>query len=120
MSELLVVSLKEITMIGSDILVVVSVQFLISHVLLEVVTGTAEDDDAADLDADVAPHASGVSSEESDGGGDHVGTEEGGGVDHELVCVVETVPGEDDRADYLNNELGVGGSELAKNESPAD
>ena len=117
--KFLVVSLKEITMIGSDLLVV-SVQFLIAHVLLEVVTGTAEDDDAADLDADVAPGAGGVGSEEGDGGGDHVGAEEGGGVHHELVCVVVSVPGEDDRADKLNNELAVEGSELAQEEGPAD
>ena len=117
--KFLVVSLKEITMIGSDLLVV-SVQFLIAHVLLEVVTGTAEDDDAADLDADVAPGAGSVGSEEGDSGGDHVGAEEGGGVHHELVCVVVSVPGEDDRADKLNNELAVEGSELAQEEGPAD
>ena len=120
MSELFIVSLKEITMIGSDLLFVLSVQFFIAHVLLEVVTGTSEDDDAADLDADVAPGAGGVSSEEGDSGGDHVGAEEGGGVHHELVCVVKAVPGEDDRAGCLNDELGVEGSELAQEEGPAD
>ena len=117
--KFLVVSLKEITMIGSDLLVV-SVQFLIAHVLLEVVTGTSEDDDAGDLDADVAPGAGGVGSEEGDSGGDHVGAEEGSGVHHELVCVVVAVPGEDDRADKLNNEIAVEGSELAQEEGPAD
>lgn len=117
--KFLVVSLKVMIIIGSDHNEV-SVQFLIAHVLLEVVTGTSEDDDAGDLDADVAPHASGVSSEEGDGGGDHVCTEEGGGVHHELVCVVVSVPGEDNRADSLDDELGVEGSELAQEESPAD
>ena len=120
MSELFIVSLKEITMICSDLLFVVSVQFLIAHMVLEVVTGTAEYDDAGDLDADVAPGAGGVGSEEGDSGGDHVGAEEGGGVHHELVCVVVSVPGEDDRAGCLDQELGVEGSELAQDEGPAD
>ncbi len=119
MSELFIVSLNEMIIVGMDILGLF-VTILIFHVLLEVVTGTSEDDDAADLDADVAPGAGGVSSEESDGGGDHVCAEEGGGVHHELVCVVEAVPGEDDRADCLDDELGVEGSELAQEEGPAD
>ena len=119
MSELFIVSLNEMIIVGMDILALF-VTFLIAHVLLEVVTGTAEDDDAADLDADVTPLACSVSSEEGDGGGDHVGAEEGGGVHHELVCVFEAVPGEDDRADYFDDELGVEGSELAQEEGPAD
>lgn len=45
--------------------------------ILELVTEVHEDNDAAELHAEVAPHAEGVSSEEGDGSGNHVSTNEG-------------------------------------------
>ena len=45
--------------------------------ILELVAKEHEDNDAAKLDAEVAPLTSSVSSEEGDRGGNHVGTNEG-------------------------------------------
>ncbi len=111
--------LNEVTFVG-NVLSMTLVELLEAHFLLSVVTSGAEDDDAGNLDANVSVEASSVSSEESDGGGDHVGTEEGGGVDEELLGVVEAVETEDHGGNSLDDELGVRGGEVAEEENPAD
>jgi hypothetical protein len=117
--EFLLVMLNEISLVG-DVLSMTVVELLVAEFLLDVVTGRAEDDDACDLNADVAPGAGSVSSEEGDGSGDHVGAEERSGVDEELLGVEVAVPAEDNGGDGLNDELGVGGGEVAHEEGPAD
>ena len=77
----------------------------------------SQDKDVFDLNAHNYQQ---ISSEERDGGGDHVGAEEGGGVDHELVRVVVPVVAADDRREELEDELGVGGGEVAKEDCVAD
>ena len=117
--KFLVLVLKELSVVGSSLHSLL-VALLVAELVLHVVSSEAEHDDAADLNGDVAEGTGGVSSEESDGGGDHVGAEEGGGVDHELVCVVVPVVAADDSREELEDELGVGGGEVAKEDCVAD
>ena len=117
--KFLVLVLHEVTSIGMSVHSLL-VALLVAELVLHVVAGEAEHDDAADLNGDVAEGTGGVSSEESDGGGDHVGAEEGGGVDHELVRVVVPVVAADDGREELEDELGVGGGEVAKEDCVAD
>ncbi len=86
----------------------VQVMLLESKLVLNKMSGISEDNDAADLNSEVAPDAGSVSSEEGDGGGDHVGTEECGGVDHELLGVIGTVPSEHESGGGLEEELSPG------------
>ncbi len=117
--EFFVLVLKELAVVGSSVHSLF-VALLVSEFHLCVVTGETEDDNAANLDGDVAVLTGGVSSEEGDGGGDHVGAEEGGGVDHELVCVVVAVVAKDNGREELNDEHDIGRGEVAKKESVAD
>lgn len=117
--EFFVLVLKELAVVGSSVHSLF-VALLVAELVLHVVAGEAEHDDAADLDGDVAVLTGGVSSEEGDGSGDHVGAEEGGGVDHELVCVVVAVVSEDNGREELNDEHDIGRGEVAKEESVAD
>jgi len=115
----LVLALQEMSVVG-NFLSMTLVVLLEAHFLLSVVTSGAEDDDAGSLDANISVEASNVISEESDRGGDHVGTEKGGGVDEELLGVVEAVETEDHGGNSLDDELGVRGGEVAEEESPAE
>ena len=117
--KFLVLVLHEVTSIGMSVHSLL-VALLVAELVLDVMAGEAEHDDAADLNGDVAEGTGGVSSEESDGGGDHVGAEDGSGVDHELVRVVVPVVAADDRREGLEDELGVGGGEVAKEDCVAD
>ena len=117
--EFLALVLHEVTFIGMNVLFLL-VALLVSEFVLHLVASETEHDDACDLNADVPIGTGSVSSEESDGGGDHVGAEEGGGVDHELVCVVVPVVAADDSREELEDELGVGGGEVAKEDCVAD
>ncbi len=94
--------------------------------VLELVAEEHEDDDAAELNAEVAPEAEGVSGEQGDRGGDHVGTHEGreegalllvvGVAVLVLVLVAEETEG--DGANDLEDVSHVDRGELREDEGP--
>ena len=96
------------------------VSLLEAELVLNVMTSISEDNDASGLDTEVSEDTKGISSEEGDGGCDHVSTEEGSGVNHELLGVSGSVPGKDNGSDGLENELSPGGSVVGGEESPGD
>jgi len=88
--------------------------------VLELVAEEHKDDDAAELNAEVAPEAEGVSGEQGDRGGDHVGTDEGReesalllviGVPV-LVLVLVADEAEGDGTDDLKNVFHIDGGKL--------
>ena len=91
-----------------------------AELVLDVVAGNRENDNADDLDAEVAPDAESVIGEQGDWGGDHVGAEEGGSVHNEFVTVGVAVPAEDDRAEDLKDVLDVEGDAENGEEGPGD
>jgi len=96
------------------------VSLLESKLVLHMVSGISEYNDASNLNAEVAPYAHWVIGEESDWSGNHVGTKEGSGVDHEFLSMVVAVPAEDNCSDGLENKLPSGSSIVAGEDSPGN
>ena len=94
--------------------------FMELKLMLNVISNVTEENDACNLDAKVSIGSSCICSEQSDGSGDHVATEEGSGLGHELVGVLVAVMGANNGSDELNSVLGIGGGEVAQEEIPSD
>ena len=85
------------------------VMFLLeAQLLLNLVASDGENKDATNLEGNVAPRAKAVVGEESDGGGNHVGAKERGGVNNELIIVVVGVVAKHNSTGDLEDVLGVG------------
>ena len=65
------------------------VALIVAELVLNVVSSGSEYNNGCDLNAQASIYAS--RSEKGDAVADHVGTEEGGGVDHELVGMPEAI-----------------------------
>ena len=101
---------KELSMIGSG-LHSLFVALIVAEFVLNVVSSGSEDNNAADLNAQASVCTS--RSECSDGLADHVCTEEGSGVDHELVGVMVAIDGADNACDKHEDETHGNGGEVA-------
>ena len=88
--------------------------------MLNVMSNVTEEKNACNLDAKVSIGSSCILSEKSDGSGDHVATEEGSGLGHELFGVLVAVSGANNGSDELNGVLGIWGGEVAEKEIPSD
>ena len=94
--------------------------FIELKLMLNVSSNETEEKDACNLDAKVSIGSSCICSEQSDGSGDHVATEEGSGLGHELVGVLVAVMGANNGSDELNGVLGIRGGEVAEEDIPSD
>ncbi len=73
------------------------VALIVAELVLNVVSSSSEYNNRCDLNAQASIYAS--RSEKGDAVADHVGTEEGGGVDHELVGMPEAIDCADNACD---------------------
>ena len=73
------------------------VALLVAECMLNAVSSGSEYNNASDLNAQASICT--CRSEYSDGVADHVCTEEGSGVDHEVVCVMEAIESADNACD---------------------
>ena len=112
--------LNEVTLVLGVMDFLLQVSLLESKVVLHLVSGISEYNDASNLNSEVAPYTHWVIGEESDWSGNHVGTKEGSGVDNEFLRMVVAVPAEDNGSDGLENKLPSGSSVVAGEESPGN
>ena len=117
--ELIISAMAEVLAL-LEFLHLLVVLLLEAELLLDEVAGEGENNNACDLHTKVAPGAELVVGEQSDGSGDHVGAEEGGGVHNELVTVVVSVPAEDGSTEDLEDVLHVDGDSEHSEESPGN
>jgi hypothetical protein len=92
----LVFVFKELSVVGSS-LQSLFVALIVAEFVLNVVSSSSEDDNASDLNAQASVWAN--RSECGDGLADHVCTEEGGGIDHNLVGMPEAIDSADNCSD---------------------
>lgn len=112
--------LQESSLVSSEFSMMFVMLFIELKLVLDVISNDTEEKDACNLDAKVSIGSSCICSEQSDGSGDHVATEEGSGLGHELVGVLVAVMGANNGSDELNGVLGIRGSEVAEEDIPSD